>query len=818
MPSPRIVEMKKEHVPKYYVGDDFSKPVRFSVLRSRYYTETWKETEGEPISVRRAKALARYLDNMPLYIRPFELIVGFHAEDPHCLPLCIEGWDQRSVTQYINAGRCKSEDLDEWHELIEYWKPRSLGTLVRNQITHRDFLIGAARNRYMEALPGETGSRTQPDHDTYLETGLNQIVETLYGKLADLNSQWEATTGGTQAVEIRKKIYDLRAMIISAEAVLRWAKRYSRLAKEMADNEADPERKKELEQISEICAWVPGNPPRTFWEALQSHWLAYLAYHIIEVMCHGTSMRTDQVFWPWYEKDVLIDKSLPRQKALDLMEEYLLHVDELGRPAPAHRRRTAQGNNFLATYTLGGVKAKDGSDACNELTILILDALDDLRVSHPDHKFRWHPRVNPRVWKRVVEVVRSGLGQPSIKNDEVVIGALMDHYGFTLEEARSWAVVGCVAPAPTIHWGRARRDAYGANALKPLELTLNNGVDPLLGHEPEEFRNDKILQALAEDPRIGPPTGDPAEFRSFEELLEAYRQQMRWMVRKASAIKTIYEHMNNEHIKRPFASCLFHRSLDACRDIMDVYDKGMPWMNCAGTVDAADTLISLKKLVFDDKKYTMAEVLKAIRANWEGYEEMRRDFINAPKFGNDDAYADEIARWVYSMIADEMAQARDVSNQSPMRSGLVVSRMFQLAPHVGAMPNGRKAGDWLGDGGVSPHAKYDRSGPMAAILSAAKIDHRKHKANLFNQKLTPASVAGEAGLRKLQNYIETAMHLGLDMIQFNVIDVGTLKEAQARPEKHAELVVRVSGFNAHFVDLNRFVQDSIIERTEHALA
>ncbi|MBI2908273.1 MAG: hypothetical protein HYX92_11550 [Chloroflexi bacterium] len=817
MPSARILQMKKEHVPKYYVGDDFVKPVIFSILRTRHYTESWKQTEGESLSVRRAKAFACYLDNLPLFIRPFELIVGFHAETPSALPMCIEGWDQRHTEQYINAGRCRPEDLDEWRELLEFWKPRSLGTIVKNNLTERDWLLGAARNRYMECLPGETGSRTMPDHEIYLETGLNEVLRTLRGKLADLNGDWENANGGTRAVEIRAKINDVTAMIIACEAVLRWARRFSEFAKDMADQEQDPQRKQELLQISANLATVPGEPAQTFWQALQAHWLMFLAYHVIEVMCHGTSLRSDQVFWPWYEKDVVIDKTLAREEALGLMEELLLHIDELGRPAPTHRRRTTQGNSYLATYTLGGVKPEDGSDASNELTLMILDAMDDLRLSHPDHKFRWHPKINPRVWRRVIEIVRSGLGQPSIKNDPVVIDGLMDHYGFTLAEARSWATLGCISPAPSLHWGRIRRDCWGVRTIKALELALHNGMDPLLRDDIRDH-NDEIFEALAKDPRIGPATGDATKFTSFEELLESVRAQFEWQMKKSASIKSVYEHWSNQLIKRPFASCLFHRSHEACRDIMDVPEKGMPWANDPGTVDCVDALVALKKLVFDDKKYTMDEVVKALSANWEGHEEMRQEFINAPKYGNNDDYADDVAKWVYTMAADEMCKVRDVNNASPMRSGLVVSRMFAMANHIGALPNGRKLGDWLGDGGISPHAHYDRSGPMAAMLSASKIDGRKQKANIFNQKLSPASVSGESGLRKLQSYIETAMHLGLDMIQFNVVDAKTLRDAQAQPKNYADLVVRISGFNAHFVDLNKFVQDSVIERTEHALA
>jgi len=282
-------------------------------------------------------------------------------------------------------------------------------------------------------------------------------------------------------------------------------------------------------------------------------------------------------------------------------------------------------------------------------------------------------------------------------------------------------------------------------------------------------------------------------------------------------IKNIGEYWNKALLKRPFTSLFFHRALDAERDIMDAPNKGIPWVNVPSTVDAVDALISLKQLVFRDRKYTMEEVLKALRADWKEHEEMRRDFINATKYGNNDEFADEVAKQTYAMIAEEFSKVTDLDRASPMPSGLVVTWMFLLAPYIGALPNGRKQGDPLADGGCSPHSKYDRQGPMAAILSASKIDFEKWKAAIFNQMLTVSSVEGEVGLKKFQNYIETAMDLGLDMVQFNILDKAILKKAQGNPEEYQNLVVRVSGFNAHFVDLAKFVQDAIIERSQHQL-
>ncbi len=804
MLTERIRSFKENHVPKHFKSEGYVKGIYLSIERSRYFTESWRETEGEPLTIRKAKALANHLRKCSTFIRPEELIVGYFAEDPSALLVSLEAMSTKGVENYIEGGYIKKEEEKEWREYLDYWKDKNVEKIVLCHLTEEEKALAQAQNTYIEVLPGEYTSRTQPDHDLYLNHGVKGILEILKGKLICLQQERENSVGGPELIEIQKKITDVNAMIIAAESVIDWANRYSKLALEMAEMEKDPIRKRELKQIAKNCAWVPANPPRTFWEAMQSHWFLFIAYHCIEHPCHGTSLRLDQIFWPHYEKDVLQENTLSREKALELMEELLIHVDEMGRPLPLYRRKALQGANYLATYTIGGVKPEDGKDACNELTLVILDSLDELRLNHPDFKFRWHPAVDPRVYRRVLEVVRSGLGQPSIKNDPVVIDGLMTHYGFSLEEARSWAVVGCISPAPTINWGRARRDAWGTAPLKFLELMLNNGL---------EVTAPKNLVGK----QISIQTGDPRNFETFDELFEAFRKQFAYCMKVSARVKTISEYYNSELCKRPLASCFFKRSLESCRDIMDTSEKTTPWANDPSIVDTVDSLIALKKLVFEDKKYSIEEVLKALKANWEGYEVMRQEFINAPKFGNNDDYADEVAQRTYSMIADEMSKVKDTSGVSPMPSGLVVTRMWLLADKIGAMPNGRRFGDPLADGGINPHSGYDRTGPMAAILSAAKIDSRKQKANIFNQKLSPSSVEGETGLRKFQDYVTTAMKLGLDMIQFNIVDAATLRDAQQHPEKYPNLVIRVSGYNANFIELDKFVQDAVIERTQHSL-
>ena len=805
--SPRIEQMKKEHVSKNFWKEGYVEQVYISILRTRSLTKVWKETEGEPLSVRRAKVLADYLDTVPIFIRPFECLVGYFAEDSHALPLCLEAWDTglesgKGLQEYIKEGFVKKDEVAEWREYQEYWHNRGLNKMLNSRLTEKEKKLAWADFAFMEVLPTQYTTRAQAEQDMYLSNGaLNGRLEYMRKKLSDFEKELDDNAGGDSAVAIIDKVNDLRAMVIATEAVIRWANRYSKLAKDMAKKESNPQRKKELEKIAEHCAHVPANEPRSYWEALQSHLLVSTAYQMIELLSHGTSLRLDQWFWPFYEKDVMINKTLKREDALALMEEFLLHINEWGRPLPLVWRKSLQGNNFLATFTIGGVKPEDGSDACNETTILIMDAVDELGLNHPDFKFRWHPKVDPRAFRRALELNRNGLGQPSIKNDPVVIEGLMSHYGFTLEEARSWAVVGCISPAPTINWGRARRDAWTVFPAKVLELALFNGVDPTSG---EDF---------------GFHTGDTRTLKTFDELFEVYTKQFGWVMRASARIKTIAEDCTNKFLKRPFLSVLFKRSQEACRDLMDTPEKGMPWVNDPGIVDAVDSLIGLKKLVYDDKKYTMDEVLKALKADWNGYEKMRLDFINnAPKFGNDDDYADEVAKRTYAMLAAEMSKVKDINNTSPMPSGLIITWMFSTADKVGALTNGRKKGDYLVDGGISPHAGFDKNGPFAGVLSAAKIDARKQKANIYNQKFTPSTMAGPAGLKKFENYVLASLDLGLDMIQFNVVDRAEMLDAQVNPPAHQDLVVRVSGYNANFIELDKFVQDAVIERTQHDMA
>ena len=798
MPSPRIKRFKDAHVSKVFYKNGYTSEVWLSIIRSRVMTEVWKETEGEWSTIRKAKAISRYLDTMPIFIRPDEYIVGFYAEDPHALPISIEAASIKTIMGMIKTGMVKEDEQEEYMEIAKYWEKRGMGYQLKQLLTPEELDYGQTELGYGEFAGDHYTSRAQCEYEHVLNNGMRGILNKLQEKYDAICAQREIETDGPKVIELNKQRLDLQAMMMSGEAIIRWAHRYAELALSMASEEKDPVRKQELLDIADRCNNVPENPPRNFTESVQSYWFCFLVGQMIEYLSHGTSQRLDQTFVPWFNKSVLEEKTMTYQEALDIMEELLLKVDEMGRPLPPVVRKTLQGTNFMATYTIGGQNT-DGTDACNGTTSLILDALADLKVGHPDFKFRWHPNVNKEIFNRALEVVSLGIGQPSIKNDPIVIKGLQEHFGFTLEEARSWAVVGCISPAPTIHWGRARRDAWSVYPAKILELTFFNGVDPESGKD------------------IGGHYGDPRDFATFDEFFEAYRKQFALVMTRTARVKAIAEEIESQCCKRPFLSLLFERCHESCRDVMDTHDEGMPWVNDPGIVDTVDSLITLKNMVYDEKKYTMDQVLAALKANWEGYEEMRQDFINAPKYGNNEDYSDEIAVRTYTMVADEMGKVTDAFGQSPQPSGLVVTYMFSLAPVTGALPNGRRLGDPLVDGGISPGAGFDKNGPMNAILSAAKIDATKQKANIFNQKLSPNCIAGPEGQKKLQDYTTSIMDLGLDMIQFNVVDADTLIAAKADPESYKDLVVRISGYNARFTELDEFVQDAVIARTQHSL-
>jgi len=402
--------------------------------------------------------------------------------------------------------------------------------------------------------------------------------------------------------------------------------------------------------------------------------------------------------------------------------------------------------------------------------------------------------------REIFECIRHGLGYPSVRNDPILIANAMHWHGHPLEEARTWVHQACMSPCPTTKHGfqPMRMASATANCAKIVEYALNNGYDHVVNMQ------------------MGPKTGDARKFTDFEQLFAAWVKQMEWLFGVLVRTVNLGRYKDPELFGRPFLSSISERAVESGLDaVSPVGERGNAWITAFTWVENPDSLAAVKKLVFDDKKYTMDQLITALEANWEGYEEMRLDFVKgAPKWGNDDDYVDSIMIRCLEECARFSKVIKDPCGNNWPILPENVSGNIHYANIVGALPNGRRLGDALYDGGISPGPGLDKKGPTAVLKSCAKIDHIGHgRAFLLNQRLSPTQLAGEKGYQLWRAYLKTWSDLGIDHVQFNMVSDTTLRSAQKNPEKYPELIVRVAGYSAHFVDISRKTQDNIIQRT-----
>lgn len=790
----RTRKLREAYISKSFLTDKFKENVVVDVEKARYYTQSWKETEGLPTVLRRAKAFEKVLDNCTVLIKENELIVGYPGNDPAAIMYSPER-PREIIEELYEAGHVPESVKDEAFEIADYWTGKTPKDMMARYFTKEEMEIANSK-MLIWALGADYTQRAMPNHDYVFEIGLNGIIKNVQAELDKVTADLKKTENLIRIPELSQKKDFFEAVLITMHAAIRWARRYSQLASYLASIEEDENRKKELEKIADVCYNVPANPPRDFHEAVQAHWFLWVLTHFYDHECHGTSERIDQILWPAYKND----KSITYEKAQELIECLWVKITEVGRLLPSATRQSHQGTNMVNAYTIGGQNA-DGSDACNELTLIILDATKSIRLNQPSLAFRYHQKVSQEAVAKALEVVKTGSGFPSFKNDDTAIAHLMD-MGYTLEEARDWGLIGCMSPGVCGDWGRVRRNAWHITITKSLEAALNNGTDLMYGK------------------KIGPETGDASKFKTYDEFFEAFKEQIRFALNLGMRMHNTSLWLQAEYLPRPFLSGLFKRSLKHGRDLMGTADKSVPWINLlAGAVDTVDSLAAIKKLVFEEKRISLPELVEVLKNNWEGREDLRQMFINdAPKWGNDDDYVDFIGRDdVFQMMADEMAKLTDIWGTPPKPLPQAVSGVWSQGKNTAALPNGRKAGEPLADGGVSPLAGYDKKGPTAVLKSVSKVDHRRQKAMLLNQRLSPESLEGDKGLEHFLAYMKSWYDLGIDHVQFNVTDSETLKAAQKEPEKYSDVMVRVAGYSAFFVELDKGCQDSIIERTVHSI-
>ena len=763
-----------------------------STERAELVTDSYGRIRGVSTPVRRALTFKYLMENKTICISDGELIVGERGPIPKAVPtypeLCCHSLQDLGVL----SGRAKiffvvsAEDRDTYQKkIIPFWQGQSMRDMIFQEMSDEwkaAYEAGIFTEFMEQRAPGHTALGDRIYRQGFLD--IKADIERSLQSLDYLNDP-----------EAYNKGEELKAMSICADAIIRFAERHAESALELAERESDPQRREELERIADVCSHVPKHAPRDFWEALQCYWFVHLGV-ITELNTWDSFSpgRLDQNLYPFYRRG-LEDGTLTPEKAKELLE--CLWVKFNNHPAPPKVGVTAAEsgtyNDFVA-IDLGGLRV-DGSDGVNELTYLILDVIDEMRLIQPSSNVQLSKKSPDSVLKRACEIVRHGWGQPSIFNADLVVEQLV-RQGKSIEDARTGGTSGCVET------GCFGKEAYILtgyfNLAKVLEVTLNNGLDHRTGN------------------KIGLQTGDPACFESFEDLFGAFRKQLKHFVDIKVKGNNIIERLYADHMPAPFPSTL----IDDCVKRGKDYNDGGARYNSSyimgvGIGTLADSLAAIKYHVYDKKELPITALLQALKDDFQSDEKLRLTLWNkTPKYGNDDDYADNLLRASFDAFYDEINGRRNT------RGGLYRVNYLSTTCHLyfgavtGATPDGRRAGEPVSEG-VSPVQGADQHGPTAVVKSVAKMDQVRTGGTLLNQKFTPMLLEGDDGIRNLAHLVRAYFKLDGHHVQFNVVTAETLRAAQANPEKHRDLIVRVAGYSDYFCDLNKALQDEIIARTEH---
>lgn len=789
-PSERILRLKDEIFS--------AKPV-IEVDRARLITESFKETENEPILIRKAKALKNILENLPIAIRPGELIVGSMTVNPRSsqvFPEFSNKWLEQEfdtlASRTSDAFYISEESKKELKEIFKYWEGKTVSELATSYMSEETKKamksdVFTVSNYHYNGL-----GHLSVDYKKILEKGFNGIIEEVELKINEVDEN---------AAENVKKIAFWNSIIISLEASKKFVHRYAELARGMAEVENDSIRKGELLQISEVCEIIAEEPAKTFQEACQLFWFTQI---IISLESNGHAIspsRFDQYMYPYFKNDTLSE-----EEKREILHCLWIKFNDPNKVRDAVTTKAFSGYSMFQNLIVGG-QTKEGKDATNELSYMCLEATGSLKTPQPSLSVRIWSKTPYEFLIRTCEVTRIGLGLPAYYNDEVIIPMLVNN-GITLEDARDYGIVGCVepqVPAKTDGW----YDAAFFNLAKVLEMTINNG-------------NINGIQ-------YGPRTGNFTEFKNTDEILEAYKKQTEYFVSKMISADNCVDIAHAERAPLPFLSCL----LDDCINKGLAIQQGGGHYRFSGPLgvgvaNVGDSLMAIKTLVFDQKQITLEELYNALKTNFgehekdkvkkERYEEIRYMLIHkADKYGNDLDEVDEFTREGALIYCKEVMKHKNQRGGKFIPGLYPVSNNVHLGELVGATPDGRLAFSTLADG-VSPSRGFDVNGPTAAANSVAKLDHfSAPSGTLFNQKFNTGSLKGDNGLENLGSIIRSYFDQKGMHMQFNVIDKETLLNAQKHPEDYRDLIVRVAGYSAQFVCLDKGVQDDIIKRTEQTM-
>jgi trans-4-hydroxy-L-proline dehydratase len=758
-------------------------------LMTRFYREN--SSLCSP-AMQRGLAFQHLMTEKTVYLGQGELIVGEKGPGPKQTPtypeLCchsltdLEVLDSREKIPF----RVSPETRTVYAEtIIPFWQGKTMRERIFAEMTE-EWKAAYEAGIFTEFMEQRSPGHTVLDDKIY-RRGMLDFQAEIEGRLAELDYLHDHYAYAKQE--------QLKAMHTVAGAIVQFATRHAAAAARLAEAEADPRRRTELERIAEVCQWVPAHPPRNFWEALQSYWFVHLGVtselNPWDAFCPG---RLDQHLLPFYLQG-LADGSLTPAQAEELLQCFWIKFNN--QPAPPKVGITAAESSTytdFAQINLGGVK-EDGSDGVNEVTYLLLDVIEEMRLLQPSSSIQVSKKSPNRFIQRAAGIIRTGFGQPSIFNHDLIVQELL-RMGKSVTDARCGGSSGCVEVGA---FGKENYTLTGYfNLPKVLELALNDGADLRTGRQ------------------LGPHSGPAGSFASFADLFAAYRQQLNHFIAVKIRGNNVIERLYSAYLPAPFLSLLIDDCIATGKDYHDGGARyNTSYIQGVGLGTMADALTALKYHVFDCQTVGIKELLQALRDDFAGHERLRLALLNkTPRYGNDDDYADEVMRLVFQ------AYFEAVDGRPNTRGGKHHINLLPTTCHVyfgsvcGASPDGRRAGAPLSEG-ISPVQGADRKGPTAVLKSAAKMDHARTGGTLLNQKFTPGLLQSEAGMNALVQLVRTYFNLDGHHIQFNVVDAATLRAAQQDPHAHRDLIVRVAGYSDYFCDLGEALQEEIIARTEH---
>ena len=772
-------------------------PNKASIHIGRTVTRVWKETGGEPLVSRRAKAFAATVREVPVNIYPDELFVGWLFHEPRATELGFRGWgmeaelDTLSTRQYSPFLISEEDKKALRQEIFPYWKTQHHAIPVPPELKKEGITgIGPVGVLFHFTL----------NYEKVLKKGILGVKQDAEERMARLDL--------TQADDVKKLAF-LEGVITAMEAAAELGLRFAAKARDLADKEKDAARRAELLQIAENCEQVPAHPARTFYQALQSVWFVHMMMGW-EVYFHGGGSpgKVDRYLYPYYEADIR-EGRLTKEDAQEMLDCWFMRYSQMFSLQGADGARHASNHTSGHDVTIGGFKA-DGSDASNDLSYMCIEAMMHTPgMVEPTLVMLVHSKTPEDLLIKACQLTSLGGGYPQFINADLMVETLLSRGNpegppMTLEAIRELGTTNgchhCCLQGMESGWSGGGGSGMGISTLPAaLEYVLYNGVR----------QYDKKESGLN--------TGDPREFRGFEEFRAAFEKQVARLVKLGAMASNIGEMAG-------LAPTLFISALTE-----DCIEKGMPREeggarysvgiggNLLGSVDIGNSLAAIKKLVFDEQKISMDQLIQALDKNFEGFEDIRRICLEAPKFGNDDDEADEQVAWVTHLVASEAGRYTTTYGGRRTPTLTPLSMFVPAGLAVRALPSGRLAGEPLADA-LSPTAGSDVKGPTAVLKSVGKVNNAEvAQGSTLNMKIDPAVFEKEDGFKRLADLVRVFIDQKVDQVQFNVVSVDTLKAAQSEPEKHKDLVVKVAGYNARFVDLHRPLQDSIIARTEHGL-